>query len=135
MKLIFVDESGYSPNWTADIVDQPFYVLSAVCIDASLYPRMCDELRRDTALMGLPGLAHPLGKGSEIKARAVARGEGWWQQHNDERNRFRDLMLSLPACYEGVAFVVAVHKDRHRNQYVWPEDPVTLAMKFLFERL
>lgn len=76
MKLLFIDESGYSPNWTADIAHQPLYVLSAVCIDASLYPRMCDELRCDTALMGLPALAHPLGTGSEIKARAVARGEG-----------------------------------------------------------
>jgi hypothetical protein len=62
MKLAFIDESGYSPNWIADIATQPFYVLAAICIDATAYPKACSDMRRDIAPLRLPGLQHPIGE-------------------------------------------------------------------------
>jgi len=135
MKLVFLDESGYSFNWLNDIDNQPFYVLSAVAIDAASYGAACAEIQEAVAAMNLPGVEHPLGKGSEIKARQVTNGQGWWRDHNDERNHFRDLMLDFPRRFNGTAFLVVIDKARHRNQYVTPADPVPMAMQFLFERL
>ncbi|HWY78092.1 MAG TPA: DUF3800 domain-containing protein [Verrucomicrobiae bacterium] len=134
MHLVFFDESGFSPRWTLDIAEQPFYVLAAVCLQATAYADACEDLPREFAFLGVT-LPHPLGKGAEIKARAVAGGEGWWRNHNDERNKFRELMLSFPTRQTGTAFVVIVDKRAHFQQYAWPENPVTLAMRFLFERL
>lgn len=135
MKLVFLDESGYSHNWLNDIDNQPFYVLSAVSIDCNAYAKACAEIQETVAAMNLPGLDHRLGKGSEFKARQVSKGQGWWREHNDERNAFRDLMLTYPVKYGGTAFIVIIDKARHRAQYAYPDDPVSIAMKFLFERL
>lgn len=44
-------------------------------------------------------------------------------------------MLTFPATNAGTAFIVVIDKARHRAQYAHPEDPVQIAMKFLFERL
>ena len=135
MKLLFIDESGFSRNWTQDIAQQPFYVLAGVCIDASEYAAACDDLRTKVECLNLPDLEFRLGQGSEIKARDVARGDGWWGNHNEQRNRFRDLMLGFPAEYGGAAFITVIDKARHRDQYAYPEDPVSMAMKYLFERV
>jgi hypothetical protein len=135
MKLLFVDESGFSPNWTRDIEDQPFYVVAGICIDAELYPKACRDLRCKVGLLDLSGLEFPLGQGSEIKARDVARGTGWWANNNVKRNQFRNLMLGFPQTNSGVAFVVVIDKARHRNQYAYPQDPVALGMGYLFERV
>jgi hypothetical protein len=136
MKLAFIDESGYSRNWIAEIDEQPFCVLSAVCVDAATYPRACTEIRQQFEALNLPRFGHPLGKGGEIKARDVARGGGWWQEHDHERNRVRDLMVSFPARYNGVGIVVVIDKKRHLDRYGQrSENPVTLSLKYLFERL
>ena len=67
--MLFIDESGFSRNWTQDIAQQPFYVLAGVCIDASEYAAACDDLRTKVECLNLPGLEFRLGQGSEIKAR------------------------------------------------------------------
>jgi hypothetical protein len=103
MKLIFIDEAGYSKSWLNDIENQRFYVLSAVAIDASAYAGACREIQRKAKDMKLPGLDHPLGKGSEIKAKHVIAGKGWWGQHDDERNLFRNMMLTFPRDFGGTA--------------------------------
>jgi hypothetical protein len=134
MKLLYIDESGFSPAWTRDIEQQPFYVVAAICIDAELYPKACRDLRHEVDSLNLQGLEFPLGQGSEIKARDVARGAGWWANNDAERNQFRNMMLSFPSQNRGVAFVVVIDKARHRDQYARPKDPVALGMGFLFER-
>lgn len=135
MKLIFMDESGYSPNWKADMDIQSYYVLSGVCIPADTYPEACQKIRTDIKNLNLPGAVKPLGLGIEIKARDIARGEGWWQSHNQERNSVRDLMLSFPPKNDGVAFVVVIDKKSHFDKYISPEDPWSLSLRFIFERL
>ncbi len=135
MIAVFIDESGYTGNWLMDIENQPFYVLSAVCLPMDAYPNVCADLRSEIQKLNLPGVISPLGQGFQIKARTIARGEGWWQEHNEERNKVRTLMLSTPPKYQGTAFVVIIDKTAHQRQYVNPEDPVELSLRFLFERL
>jgi hypothetical protein len=84
------------PTGYATSTNSPFYVVAGVCLDAEIYPQACPDLREDTRLLEVPGLEFPLGQGSEIKARDVARGTGWWGNNNGERNQFRDLMLTFP---------------------------------------
>ncbi len=135
MKLVFFDESGYSFNWLSDLSEQPFYVLSAVAVDAAVYARACKEVQESTAALELPGLKHPLGKGAEIKARQVSGGNGWWRDHESQRNAFRNLMLGFPKQYNGAAFLVVIDKARHFSKYANPIDPVKIGLQFLFERL
>ena len=135
MKLIFIDESGYSTNWLNDIEQQPFHVLSAVAIDASVYAEACKEVRERVDEMNLPGLDHPLGKGSEIKARFIMTGGGWWRANNDARTSYRNLMLEFPRRYGGAAFLVVIDKAKHRDRYAKPLDPAEISMTYLFERI
>jgi hypothetical protein len=61
-------------------------------IEASRYRRACRKLRTDfESTVGYPDLNFPLGQGSEIKAKHVAKGVGWWK-NNEKRNNFRDLV-------------------------------------------
>lgn len=135
MRLIFLDESGYSRDWKRQIEEQPFYVLSAVCLPASNVPAAYQRLSAEISKMNLPGQKRPLGRGFEIKARDIAQGSGWWRNHNEERNKVRDLFLSFPRQEGGAAFVVIVDKAAHLEKYVFPENPYILSFRFMMERL
>ena len=135
MQMIFLDESGYSRDWKKQIDEQPFYVLSAVCLPMSNIPAAYDRLRGEIGRLDLPGQKRPLGRGFEIKARDIAQGIGWWRAHNDERNQVRDLFLSFPQKESGTAFVVVVNKEAHLSQYAFPENPCLLSFQFIFERI
>ena len=93
---VFMDDSGNSFNWETDISAQPYYVLSAVCVPDDVYPDACEEIRTSITNLHIPEMSNPMGQGFEIKARDIARGKGWWQNHTNERNEVIDLMLSFP---------------------------------------
>ena len=135
MQIIFLDESGFSRDWKKQIDGQPFYVLSAVCIPMSSVPPAYDKVRREINEISLPGQKKPLGRAFEIKARDIAQGTGWWRDHNDERNRVRDLFLSFPQKAGGTAFVVVVNKEAHLNKYAFPDNPYLLSFQFILERI
>jgi len=135
MQTAFIDESGYVANWEKGIDEQPFYTLSAISLPADQVSHMYEGARHAIGTFALPGKPGTLGHGFEIKARDIARGNGWWGKHETERNSMRQLMLSLPAKYSGSALLVVVDKQKHLDQYAYPENPYMLALKFMFERL
>lgn len=135
MKLIFFDESGYSKNWKEDIDAQPFHVLAAFVVDAHRYIEACEQLRSQVAEIGLEKLNYPLGLGFEVKAKEIAKGAGWWQQHNQERNALREQMLSFPLHSSGTTFLVVLDKSKHFEKYAFPDPPHEKAFQFMFERL
>lgn len=135
MKLIFVDESGYTPDWRSQMKEQPHYVAGAFCLPAENYAALCGQLRAQVASLNLPFAHAPLGHGFEIKAREIVRGDRWWQDHQDERNAVRDWFLSAPSAFGGEAIAVVIDKARHAAVYRYPEDPYPLAHQFLIERL
>ncbi len=133
--MIFLDESGYSRDWKKQFDEQPFYVLSAVCLPVSNIPAAYDRLRDEIGKLALPEQHRPLGRGFEIKARDIAQGTGWWRDHNNERNQVRDLFLSFPQKESGTAFVVVVDKEAHLSRYASPQNPYLLSFQFIFERI
>jgi len=135
MQIIFMDESGYSFNWEANLDKQPYYVLSAVCLPSEKLPNAYQEIRSEVSDLNLEGATIPLGQGFEIKARDVATGSGYWRTHNEERDAIRNIMLTAPKKYGGTAFVVVINKQAHRERYAYPENPYQLSLEFIFERL
>jgi hypothetical protein len=135
MQVIFMDESGYSFNWEADLDKQPYYVLSALCFPSEQLLLAYQKIRSEVSDLNLEGAAQPLGQGFEIKARDISSGSGYWRNHNDERNAVRDIMLKAPKKYGGTAFVVVIDKLAYRKRYAHPEDPYLLSLEFIFERL
>lgn len=134
MYLIFVDECGYVKDWNneARMSEQPFYVLSAVAIPAtqihSVYNRLCQSIKE----LSPPSTnVDKLGRGEEIKARSVDRGEAFWSDLALRKGARESYLNQQDAIY----FVVCIDKQRHRTRYPSPEDPSQLAVKFLFERL
>jgi hypothetical protein len=135
MQIIFMDESGYSFKWEANLDKQPYYVLSAVCLPSEQLPNAYQEIRSEVSDLNLEGATIPLGQGFEIKARDVATGSGYWRTHNEERDAIRNIMLTVPKKYGGTAFVVVINKQSHRERYAYPENPYQLSLAFIFERL
>jgi len=135
MRLIFMDESGYTPDWTVGMEEQPFYVVSAVCIPWERCEEGYRKLREEIKALKLPGFSKPLGQGIEIKAKDIAKGRGWWEVHNEKRNKVRNLMLSFPKQNDGCAIVSIIDKKAHYQKYAFPASPYTLALQFVFERL
>ena len=135
MKLIFLDESGYSKNWKNDIEIQPFHVLSAIAIDCDRYAPLSQTLREKIGGIEDLELDHPLGRGFEIKANEVSKGKGWWKSHNEQRNEVRESMLSFPEKDNDTAFVVGIDKKKHSNKYAFPDPPHEIAFQFMFERI
>jgi len=138
MKLVFIDESGYARNWQEEIKEQPFYVIAGICIDARHYRTACQELLFDIDVcVGNLRLDTPLGQGSEVKAKHVAKASGRWHRERAKADQLRDLMLSFPkTCHHGVGFVVVFDLARHLEKYgPVAQSPVHLGMKYLFERL
>ncbi len=135
MQVIFMDESGYTFNWEADLDKQPYYVLSAVCLPSYEIPKVYQKIRSEVSNLNLKGAYQPLGQGFEIKARDVAIGSDYWRTHNHERDVVRSIMLKTPNEYKRKAFVVIINKLAHRERYPNPEDPYQLSFRFIFERL
>ena len=134
VRLIFMDESGYVPNWEKDMGEQPFYVLSAVIVPLENYKSGSYTLRAGMKELNIPGVDN-LGQGFEIKASSVFRGEGWWNNHNNERDIVRQLILSFPKENGGNVIVVVIDKKAHYDKYEIPENPYSLALKFVLERI
>lgn len=133
--MIFVDECGYQPNWSEEraIREQRFHVVSAVAIQSSNLHEIYTAIRSGIAQLNLPETkAEVLGKGQEIKASQIDRGEGFWGKNQDLRDRVRKIHIDLELV---TYFVVCVDKKAHKQQYSKPEDPSSLALRFLFERL
>ena len=110
-QVIFLDETGFAPDWQSSIEDRPFYVLSAVMIPAMAIPDLYADARAKVSGIGIRGHTSPLGLGFEIKAKEVAQGSGWWQKHPEQRAAIRDLMLSLPQAHGGQALIVVLSKN------------------------
>jgi len=133
-----MDEAGYTTgDWDSkeNIEGQPFYVVGAVSIPIDNYKTGVEKLRSGIRELNLPGADKPLGLGFEIKAKDIAVGSEYWTSHNDERNKVRDLMLSFPKENGGCAFVVAINKQAHSERYKKPQNPYTLSLKFILERI
>jgi len=135
MRVIFMDESGYSLNWQSDLETQPYYVVSAVCFPSEQLSAVYKKIREEVINLNIEGTSRALGHGFEIKARDISRGSGYWGTHNDERNAVRKTMLAVPRKYDGTAFVVIIDKRAHKEHYAWPADPYELSLEFIFERL
>ncbi len=135
MHLIFVDECGYQADWTAEdaIRGQPVYVVSAVAVPSESTAQLYEAIRDGVAQLGLPETnAQALGRGEEIRANAVDRGDGFWGKNPSLRDRVRQIYLDQQAT---TYFVVCVDKARHRDKYPSPRDPSHLGLQFLLERI
>src|SRR3972149_11478428 len=135
MRMIFLDESGFTSDWVAGMSEQPFYTLSAVCVHADKLGVGYDALRESVRELRLPKSTFLLGQGHEIKARDIATGAGWWGKHTKERNKIREYMLSFPRSNEGTAFLVIIDKKAHFKKYYSPDNPYMLALRFILERI
>lgn len=136
MHVVYLDEAGYTgSDWIAGMQEQPFYVLAAVAVDIARVDEMYQCARKEMASIGLPEYIVPLGLGYEIKAKDIAKGNGWWQGHNTERNAVRDLMLTLPKRYDAYVITIVVDKERHKKRYSFPDNPYLLALQFALERM
>jgi len=137
MYFIFVDECGYQQDWAneAAIEEQPVYVLAAVAVPSEEVAQLYEAIRNSVDQLRLPGTnAQALGRGEEIKAKAIDRGEEFWGEdlYQRAREQVRQIYLDQQAT---TYFVVCVDKARHRDRYSSPQDPAHLAFQFLLERL
>ncbi len=135
MFLVFVDECGYAKNWKAEtsIKQQPVHVAAAVAIDANDINGVYKQVRDSLRACNLPHTdVDVLGKGEEIKAAPVDRGEGFWGKNSLVRDRVRQAYLDISgACY----IVVCIDKARHKAQYSHPQDPAVWSLHLLAERI
>jgi len=135
MYVVFVDESGYEKNWSSSkaIQQQPFYVLAGVAMPSDRIADIYESIRGIIRGLNLPKTnADMLGKGEEIKASSVDKGDGFWQNNPGLRDGVRKGYLDQQ---DVTYFVVCIDKQRHEAQYSSPYDPTHLAAQFLFERL
>jgi len=135
MYVIYVDECGYQAKWPDEkaMKEQPVYVVSAVAVDAGNVELVYKRIRDGIAQLELPEIdARSLGKGQEIKARAVDKGDGFWSKRSDLRAKVRELYLNQAAV---TYFVVCIDKVRHYEKYQDPENPANLGLQYLLERI
>lgn len=134
MYFVFVDECGYQPNWSNEnaIREQPVYVVSAVAVHSENLTQLYEAIRNGVAQLSLDINNQALGRGEEIRANAVDRGEGFWGKNPEIRDKVRQIYLDQQA---NTYFVVCVDKARHHDKYVSPEDPAHVGLKFLLERI
>lgn len=136
MQLVFIDESGYQSNWKETYDKQPYFVMSAVCLPADNISSGYDEIRRSIGRIPFPSNdLLPLGRGFELKAKSIAQGGGWWGKNGDAREAVREIFLSSPTKFDGIAIVVVVDKEAHFKKYRDPIDPLTLSLRYIFERI
>lgn len=135
MYLIFVDECGYNPDWSSDnaIKEQPFHVISAVALPSHALLNIYTNIRSRIAQLNLPETqADALGRGQEIKANSIDRGEGFWGENQSLRDAVREIYLGLIGV---TYFLVCVDKRARRKQYSQPKGPAIHSLQLLFERL
>lgn len=136
MLVVFVDECGYVKNWRnpKHIQQQPVHVAAAVAIDSSEVEDVYTSIRKDISSLNLPHTnAAALGKGEEIKAASVDRGEGFWGKNETLRDRARQIYLNHS---QNITYIlVCVDKAGHKNRYFTPDDPADLAFRLLLERI
>jgi len=135
MYLIFVDECGYRADWMAEdgIREQPVYVVSAVAVPSESAAQLYKAIRDRVAKLPLPETdARALGRGQEIKANAVDRGDGFWGRNSDLSDLIRQIYLDNQ---DTAYFVVCIDKARHLDKYPLPQDPVHLGLQLLLERI
>lgn len=90
MLVVFVDECGYEKNWKnpKHIQQQPVHVAAAVAIGSSEVEHVYTSIRDAISSLNLPHTnAAALGKGEEIKAASVDRGEGFWGKNETLREK------------------------------------------------
>lgn len=135
MYLVFVDECGYQKDWKKpkNIQQQPVHVVAAVAIDSNDIGQVYETMRNEVKKLQLPRTnADALGKGEEIKASSIDKGEGFWGENQQLREEVRRIYLDHQ---QAIYFVVFVDKDRHAKTYSTPENPADLALKFVLERI
>ncbi|MCI4463279.1 MAG: DUF3800 domain-containing protein [Caldisericum sp.] len=137
MYLIFVDEAGYTPGWSNvnlnDLNEQPVYVVSGVAIKENCIQSVYDSIINKLKQLNITGIdISKLGKGEEIKAKEVDRGEGIWRHYFDLRDEVRKIYMDHDNV---IYFAVCIDKKRHITQYFEPENPEYLALRFLLERV
>ena len=135
MFLVFVDECGYAANWRKEISKQPFHITAAVAIPSNILQDAYNRLRAALKRLSLPYTdVDTLGKGEEIKAAAVDRGDDFWRNHPSLRDAVRRAYLDQP---EGITYLaVCIDKHKHLDQYGdYAKDPADLALKYLLERI
>ena len=135
MYLIFVDECGYRADWADEdaIREQPVYVVSAVAVPSESAAQLYEAIRDGVAQLELPETnAQALGRGEEIRANAVDRGDGFLGKNPSLRDRVRQIYLDQQAT---TYFVVCIDKARHRDKYPSPRDPAHLGLQLLLERI
>lgn len=133
MRIVYIDESGFSLNWKSDLGNQPIYCLAAVCLPAESVCTAHDTIRKEIAAK--VQLTSPLGRGSEIKANDIVKGTGYWSKRDALRNFVRNEFLEAPRRFDGTAFLVVVDNVAMAEKYINPADPVLWAFQLLFERL
>jgi hypothetical protein len=135
MYVIYVDECGYQVNWADEkaMKEQPVYVVSAVAIAVDSVEAIYRKIRKSIARLNIPRInAHALGRGQEIKASQVDRGEGFWRKYPNLCDKVRKIYLD----HSGVTyFVICIDKRRHYYRYKKPEDPANLGLQYLLERI
>lgn len=135
MFIFFVDECGYQPNRTEEVAirHQPVHVVAAVAISSEHLSSAYARVRNGVAELGLEGIdPNALGRGQEIRANGVDRGDGFWGKHPDLRDKVRELYLEQS---HAIYFLVCIDKQRHLNRYASPEDPALLGFRFAMERI
>ncbi len=138
MFLIFIDESGYAKEWSKPdrIKEQPVHVAAAVAIHSNNMYQIYSTIREGIRNLSLPYTrADALGRGKEIKASSVDRGEGWWGKEENQSAREQVRRLYLDYGDDVTYFVACVDKGRHKAAYAIPRDPADLALQFVLERL
>ncbi len=135
MKLVFLDESGFSTDWKVDKATQRYFVLAGLVLDPVRYQTHSALLNEEVGRLGLNKFTHPLGRGFEIKAKEILSGNGWWSRHPQQRSKMRDLMLSFAKTCDGASFVIVIDKEKLQQEYSQPIDPHKLALRFMFERV
>ena len=134
MYLIFVDEVGYTPGWpNVNLSEQPMYVVSGVVIKENSIKSVYDSIINKLKQLNITGIdISKLGKGEEIKAKEVDRGDGIWRHYSDLRDEVRKIYMD----HENVIyFAVCIDKKRLITQYTEPENPEYLTLRFLLERV
>ena len=130
MYFVFTDECGYQKNWKSPkgIQQQPVHVVAAAAISSDDVVQVYDEIRSNVRNLKLPQTdPESLGKGQEIKAASVDRGEGFWGKNQQLRDDVRRIYLDRPQV---TYFVVCINKARLKVA-----DPADLALRFLLERI
>lgn len=133
MKLIYIDESGFLHNWTKNIEEAPYHVVSAFSIDAANYYSSTQDLISELSTLGFD-----ISIGKEIKAKK-AFSQSMYCLERDcgcEYDTLIEKILSFPSEHDGVAWSIVFDKNKWLksdfNQHI---EPQLICLNDLFERI